>query len=84
MRRTVRRAATAVLAVAALAALWEGYKALGPADGWSVGATRLLPRTSDLAMPHTWDVLARLGRPVTGGGTPRSSGSRSRAPQGGP
>lgn len=52
--------------VLVLAAVWETAKALGPADGWSVGATRLLPRTSDLAMPHTWDMVARLAEPVSG------------------
>lgn len=56
-----------VIAVLAVAAVWELYKLAGPADGWSVGATRLLPRTTDLAMPHTWEMVARLFDPVTGG-----------------
>jgi NitT/TauT family transport system permease protein len=62
------------LAVLLVAAVWESYKALGPADGWVVGAEeavrnsglRLLPRTSDLAMPHVWEMFARLGEPITG------------------
>ena len=58
--------AIAVVAVVVLAAVWELYKALGPGDGWSVGETRLLPRTTDLAMPHTWDMVARLVEPVSG------------------
>jgi NitT/TauT family transport system permease protein len=45
---------------------WEGYKLLGPDDGWSLGERRILPRTSDLAMPHVSDMLARLVEPVTG------------------
>ncbi len=57
----------------ALAALWELYKLVGPADGWLVGAqegvtgsgVRLLPRTSDQAMPHVWDMIARAVEPVT-------------------
>lgn len=61
------------LAVLLVAAAWEIYKALGPADGWVVGADeavrnsglRVLPRTSDLAMPHVWEMFARLGEPIT-------------------
>nr|WP_246853219.1 ABC transporter permease subunit [Naasia sp. SYSU D00948] len=47
-----------------LAVVWELYKALGPEDGVVVGGLTVLPRTTDLAMPHVWDVLARLGQPV--------------------
>lgn len=56
----------AVLSALAVATLWEAYKWLGPQEGWSVGEERVLPRTSDLAMPHTWDVAARLLEPVSG------------------
>jgi NitT/TauT family transport system permease protein len=49
----------------ALVALWEGYKLLAPDDGVLIGETRVLPRTTDLAMPHVWDMLIRLGEPVT-------------------
>jgi NitT/TauT family transport system permease protein len=56
-----------------LAALWEFYKLVGPPDGWLVGAqegvtgsgVRLLPRTSDQAMPHVWDMIARAVQPIT-------------------
>lgn len=56
-----------------LAVLWELYKLVGPADGWLVGAqegvtgsgVRLLPRTSDQAMPHVWDMIARAVAPIT-------------------
>lgn len=61
----MRRWLYGVLGVAAVVALWEGYKALGPADGVKLGATRVLPRTSDLVMPHTWDMAARLFEPAT-------------------
>lgn len=43
--------------------VWELYKALGPAEGVSIGGIPLLPRTTDLAMPHTWTMLARLFAP---------------------
>jgi len=48
-----------------IALLWEGYKALGPTDGVVVGGARVLPRTTDLAMPHIWDMASRLAEPVT-------------------
>jgi len=51
--------------VLALAALWELYKLLGPDDGVLLGDNRVLPRTTDLAMPHVWAMLAELGRPVS-------------------
>ncbi len=49
----------------AVVLVWEGYKLLGPADGVVVGGTRVLPRTTDLAMPHVWDMVGRLAEPVT-------------------
>jgi NitT/TauT family transport system permease protein len=52
------------LLLAALA--WEAYKALGPEAGVVVGGTTVLPRTSAIAMPHLWEIAARLAEPVTG------------------
>lgn len=49
----------------ALVAIWELYKLLGPDDGVVIAGMRVLPRTTDLAMPHVWDMLARLAEPVT-------------------
>ncbi|MBO3096037.1 ABC transporter permease subunit [Cellulomonas dongxiuzhuiae] len=60
------RPLVAILSALGVAALWEAYKAVGPEQGWSVGETRVLPRTTDMAMPHTWDVAARLLDPVSG------------------
>ncbi|MDQ1076404.1 MULTISPECIES: ABC transporter permease subunit [Microbacterium] len=63
--------------VAAVIALWELYKFLGPADGVTVGGDGsagsgviLLPRTHDRAMPHVWDMIARMFAPTSGGDTP--------------
>ncbi|BAJ75886.1 ABC-type nitrate/sulfonate/bicarbonate transport system, permease component [Microbacterium testaceum StLB037] len=76
------RAATArigwgVAGVAAVIVLWELYKFLGPADGVTVGGDGsagsgviLLPRTHDRAMPHVWDMIARMSAPTSGGDTP--------------
>ena len=59
-----RPALLGVAGVVLLAALWEIYKAIGPAAGVVVGQVTVLPRTSDLAMPHLWTMFARLGEPV--------------------
>ncbi|WOF23458.1 ABC transporter permease subunit [Microbacterium betulae] len=48
-----------------IVAVWEGYKLLGPDDGVVIGGARVLPRTTDLAMPHAWDMAVRLLEPVT-------------------
>jgi len=64
-RGMVRPVLFGVAGVLAVALLWELYKLLGPADGVVVGGLRVLPRTTDLAMPHVWEMLARLAEPVT-------------------
>lgn len=53
------------LGLVLLGLIWEGYKALGPATGVVINGLTVLPRTSDLAMPHLATMLARLGEPVT-------------------
>lgn len=71
MARGLRRAAMFVLALALVAAVWELYKALGPDAGGEVFGWRLIPRTSDRAMPHTWEMVGRLFDPeVRGKDTP--------------
>ena len=50
-----------LLAVVLLGLIWELYKDLGPADGVSVGGLRILPRTSDAAMPHLRSVWTAFG-----------------------
>jgi NitT/TauT family transport system permease protein len=52
-----------VLAFVVLVALWEGYKAVGPAAGGKLFGWRILPRSENSAMPHVWDVLRRFSRP---------------------
>ena len=51
------------LALVLVAVLWELYKAVGPEDGGRLFGWTVLPRTSDQAMPHVWDMLARFGEP---------------------
>lgn len=53
-----------VVGVVALGLLWEGYKAFGPVGGFDVAGLQLLPRTTDSAMPHIADMVARAFQPV--------------------
>nr|WP_315268861.1 ABC transporter permease subunit [Microbacterium lemovicicum] len=55
----------------AVVVVWELYKLLGPANGVVLGELRVLPRTTDLAMPHVWDMAARMLEPVTSAPTAR-------------
>jgi NitT/TauT family transport system permease protein len=48
-----------------LVVVWELYKLVAPTDGVVIGGLRVLPRTTDLAMPHVWDMIGRLLEPVT-------------------
>ncbi len=67
----MRRVVMFVVALMLLAAIWEVYKALGPEAGGEVFGWRLIPRTSDRAMPHTWEMVDRLFDPeVRGRDTP--------------
>ncbi len=64
--------------ILAVAVIWEAYKFLGPAEGIVVGNTAgetgsglmILPRTNDRAMPHIWEMFARLFQSTSGGDTP--------------
>ncbi len=63
----MRRLRTAVLGLAgviALGLLWEAYKAVAPAEGVVIGGLTVLPRASDVAMPHLWTMAQRALEPV--------------------
>lgn len=64
MSGLVRRIGLGALAIVLLAVIWEFYKAVGPAEGVDVAGLQLLPRTTDLAMPHIWDMIGRAASPV--------------------
>ena len=71
IKRGLRRAALFVVALLCVAALWELYKSFGPEEGGEVFGWRLIPRASDRAMPHTWEMWQRLFDPeVRGRDTP--------------
>ncbi len=55
----LRRAATLLAVLAALWALWEGFKAFGEAVGLRIGAFTV----DDLSMPHLHDIVAQLFEP---------------------
>jgi NitT/TauT family transport system permease protein len=61
-----RRILVGALGVFVLALLWELYIFIGPADGVVVGGVTVLPRASEMAMPHLWVMLERALEPVTG------------------
>ena len=61
----VRRVATAMLVVAALWGLWEGYKWLWESAGWTWPFA-----VDDTTMPHLHDIVAAFWQPTTTGGPP--------------
>lgn len=58
-----RRTLLFILALVAVAVLWELYKLIGPVDGGSILGWEIIPKTNDAAMPHAWDIVTRLGEP---------------------
>jgi NitT/TauT family transport system permease protein len=63
-----------VLALVLLAALWELYKAVAPADGVHLGSSSILPRSDDASMPHLSEIFKEFGKTeVSGSGTVLSS-----------
>ena len=67
LRRAAYRTGMFVAALALVVVVWETYKAFGPADGGKLFGARILPRTSEYAMPHVWDMFSRFGRPEVRG-----------------
>ncbi|GAB2631644.1 ABC transporter permease [Nocardia goodfellowii] len=62
-RSRLGRVAYPAGALLLLVAAWELVKALVPPGGVSIGAQRILPRTTDAALPHVWSVFTVLGEP---------------------
>jgi NitT/TauT family transport system permease protein len=62
--RLLGRILLGALGVLVLAGVWEAYKALGPDNGVVIGGNTVLPRTTDLAMPHVWEMVTKFSDPV--------------------
>lgn len=62
--RLLGRVLLGALGVLVLAGTWEAYKALGPDQGVVIGGNTILPRTTDLAMPHVWEMVTKFSDPV--------------------
>jgi NitT/TauT family transport system permease protein len=56
-----------LLALVLLAALWELYKLVIPADGVRVGDTLILPRSDDTSMPHLSAIFGAFGKQEVAG-----------------
>lgn len=67
MGRAAGRALLVALGIAAVAAIWEAYKSWGPVDGVKLFGARVLPRTTDAAMPHLSRIWHAFGSKETGG-----------------
>ena len=59
----IRTVGMFALSLVLVAAAWELYKLIGPADGGTVLGAQILPRARDSSMPHVWDMLTRFGDP---------------------
>ena len=66
----MRRLVAGVAGLATAVLVWEGYKAVGAAEGTVLFGVRVLPRADDLSMPHLWTILRRLADPEMTGGRP--------------
>lgn len=62
--RLAKRLLLGAAGIVLLGLAWEGYKAWGPPGGFDVFGLQLLPRTSDVAMPHLAEMFARALAPV--------------------
>jgi len=62
--RLAGRALLGACGLLVVAGLWEAYKAVGPENGVVVHGVVVLPRTTDLAMPHVWEMFAKFSEPV--------------------
>jgi NitT/TauT family transport system permease protein len=63
IQRAVRRTALFVVALICVVVLWELWKALGPEKGGEVFGMKIIPKTNDRVMPHTWEMFAEFFDP---------------------
>ncbi|MGH8859975.1 MAG: ABC transporter permease [Jatrophihabitantaceae bacterium] len=65
--RNAWRVLLVAIGLVVIGALWEAYKSWGPADGVKVLGARILPRTTDAAMPHLSRIWHAFGADEVGG-----------------
>jgi NitT/TauT family transport system permease protein len=65
--RWLGRAVLLCVGLVTLGAVWEAYKHWGPADGVKLFGARILPRTTDAAMPHLSSIWDAFGSDEVGG-----------------
>ena len=65
--RQLTRAGLVAIGVVLVGCAWEAYKHWGPKDGVTVLGARVLPRTTDAAMPHLSTIWHAFGKPEVGG-----------------
>jgi len=61
--RALRRSALFIVALGLVALSWEAWKAIGPEAGGEVFGWRIIPKTNDRVMPHTWEMLGEFFEP---------------------
>jgi NitT/TauT family transport system permease protein len=65
--RWAGRSLLVAIVLVALGAIWEAYKNWGPVDGVKLFGARVLPRTTDAAMPKLSTIWHAFGKPEVGG-----------------
>lgn len=60
IKQAGRRVALFITALVLVAVVWEAWKALGPETGGEVFGWRIIPKTNDRVMPHTWEVFGEF------------------------
>jgi len=65
--RQLTRAGLVAIGVVLVGCAWEAYKHWGPKDGVTILGARVLPRTTDAAMPHLSTIWHAFGKPEVGG-----------------
>jgi NitT/TauT family transport system permease protein len=65
--RWAGRGVLVALGLVLIGAVWEAYKSWGPTDGVKLFGARILPRTTDAAMPHLSKIWHAFGAKEVGG-----------------
>ncbi len=64
----LRQVVLFVVALVGAATVWELYKIVGPETGGDIFGWRIIAKSNDRVMPHTWTMVAELFDPAIGSG----------------